>query len=302
MTCYLRGGLFFSFLLTVIFAHTQQDPFFMPFEGDVFKLPAKRVMNSKFKYGDYILEYEKIASISWKEINIKKTHTDIPFPDVDRKDRFGMVLESEMVIKQNGCYEFILNSDDGSVFWIGDQEIINNDGMHKMRLRKDTLMLKKGKYPIKLWYYQGFVHQYGFIFDGKYLSENCPSAKDLSDLGSILKKEKKITLNCQHLFDYDSYELKEDVLVSLDSMIVKLQETKIKSITINGYTCNKGTDDYNQKLSQQRADHILAYLVKKLNNQKIIFRAMGYGSENPKFPNENEESRQKNRRVELIIE
>lgn len=293
------------FLLITLAANpltAQQDPFFMPFEGDVYKLPAKRVMDSKFGYSEDVYDYPKIGEISWKEIKIKRATTDKPFPDVDRIDRFGMVLHSEMIIKQKGCYEFVLSSDDGSVFWIGDKEIINNDQTHKMTMMKDTIRLDEGKYPIKLWYYQGFVNQYGFIFDGTYLAAECPAAKDLSSIGSVSGNgPKKMVINSHHLFDYDSSTLKESVTSSLDSLITELQNLDFSAIEFNGYTCSKGSEKHNDLLSQKRADQLKNYFLSKLFMPGVVFKSSGHGSKNPVASNEIEETRKLNRRVEIVI-
>lgn len=301
----LSISLFLSLLYTLVY--TQQDPFFMPFTGDVYKLPARRVMDSKFGYSEEIYDYPKLGKINWEEIRIKKTTTDFPFPDVDRKDRFGMILDSEMVIKQDGCYAFILSSDDGSVFWIDDKEILNNDHTHKMTSKKDTLFLEAGKYPIKLWYYQGFVNQYGFIFDGFYLGPECLGDKTLSNLPSSntngsKKKSKKILLSGQYLFDYDSYTLKEEVTIALDSLIAEIKDVDIKSVTVHGHTCDRGNTDHNIELSQNRADRLVEYFVEQLQRSEITFKAMGHGSSLPIVNNDTEPNREKNRRVEIVIE
>jgi len=275
----------------------------MPFEGDVYKLPAKRVMDGKFGFSEDIYDYPIIGKISWKAIDIKKTTTDHPFPDVDRIDRFGMILESEMVIKQDGCYAFLLSSDDGSVYWIGDKEVINNDHTHKMTDRRETLMLEAGKYPIKLWYYQGFVNQYGFIFDGFYLGADCPDAKRLSNLESVgINGSNKITLSSQYLFDYDSYALKDEVTQALDSLIADMIDIDIKSVTIHGHTCDRGDDDYNLKLSQDRADCLIQYFLEHLQKPGVAFKAIGHGSTLPVVSNDTDLARKKNRRVEIIVE
>lgn len=305
MNSIIRGIVLFSFFLYGTISSAQQDPFFMPFEGDVYKLPAKKVMDSKFGYSKEIFDYPKIGKISWQEIKVKKSTTDYPFPDVDMKDRFGMVLDSEMIIKQDGCYEFELSSDDGSIFWIDLKKIIDNDHTHKMTTVKDTVLLKKRKYPIKLWYYQGFVNQYGFVFDGRYIGQDCPEAKELSSIetpeGSVQHK-KNLTLNSSHLFDYDSFTLKKDVLKTLDSLVLELRASSISKITIHGYTCDRGTESYNLNLSQKRADQLQAFFLEHLKKPGIIFRSIGHGSKEPIASNDTDQSRQLNRRVEIVIE
>ena len=61
-----------------------------------------------------------------------------------------------------------------------------------------------------------------------------------------------------------------------------------------------GSADYNDKLSVRRAKSVITYLNKKgIINKR--FEAKGYGKSKPLIPNDTEESRALNRRVELII-
>jgi outer membrane protein OmpA-like peptidoglycan-associated protein len=72
------------------------------------------------------------------------------------------------------------------------------------------------------------------------------------------------------------------------------------AILISGYTDSIGTDEYNEKLSAQRADTAKAALVNnKVANQRI--NTWGMGKRHPIATNETEEGRALNRRVEFII-
>jgi len=298
----LRSCLVLFIILPVLELSAQAHPKFGTFKGEVYEIPAKHVMNAKFKYNEKIHEYEVIADIEWDSVNIPSTTTDHAFPDVSRLDRFGMVLESEMTIQNDGCYQFILNSDDGSVFWIGEREIVNNDGTHPMRIRKDTGQLLKGKYPIKLWYYQGFKHKYGFEFNGFYVSENCPLGKEELDPGSVGgKQNQKLSLQSPILFDYDSFVLKTEAHGILDSMLNEFDQKDFKEIAIYGFTCDKGDNEYNLVLSQKRADALKDYLLSTKNWPGLIFRSIGMGELNPIVANATEDDRRLNRRVEIVF-
>ncbi|MFT3769140.1 MAG: OmpA family protein [Minicystis sp.] len=74
----------------------------------------------------------------------------------------------------------------------------------------------------------------------------------------------------------------------------------IKSMSIEGHTDNQGTPEYNQRLSDDRANAVLAYLVKKgIDPHRLT--AKGYGLTKPRATNDTDEGRQKNRRVEFHI-
>lgn len=77
-------------------------------------------------------------------------------------------------------------------------------------------------------------------------------------------------------------------------------DPKIK-IEIEGYTDNVGNDDYNKKLSENRAKSVRQYLIDKFGIDGSRLTAVGYGKNKPIVSNDTEEGRQKNRRVQALI-
>lgn len=108
-----------------------------------------------------------------------------------------------------------------------------------------------------------------------------------------------ITLN-NVFFDFDKSDLKSESFVELDKLVEILQKNPSIKIEISGHTDDKGELDYNQKLSQQRAESVLQYLVKKgIDKTRLV--AKGYGESKPIVPNDSEENKAKNRRTEVRI-
>lgn len=70
---------------------------------------------------------------------------------------------------------------------------------------------------------------------------------------------------------------------------------------IEGHTDNVGTNEYNQKLSQERADSVVKYLVDELHVAPSRLSAVGYGETRPIADNSTEEGKQANRRIEAVI-
>jgi hypothetical protein len=69
---------------------------------------------------------------------------------------------------------------------------------------------------------------------------------------------------------------------------------------VEGYTDNIGSDEYNQKLSEERADGVRSYLVSQsVSNANIT--AAGLGKSNPIADNSTNSGRAQNRRVELVV-
>ncbi len=92
----------------------------------------------------------------------------------------------------------------------------------------------------------------------------------------------------------------EESFAQLDELASYLKENKELRIRIEGHTDNQGDPELNKKLSMERAYNVRAYLINAgIEGKRIEFK--GYGSAQPVSPNNNEENRSKNRRVEYTI-
>ncbi len=110
---------------------------------------------------------------------------------------------------------------------------------------------------------------------------------------------KTIVLN-NIFYDFDKATLRSESLSELERLILLLNDNSTMNIEISSHTDNKGTDDYNQKLSQMRAQSVVDYLVEKgIAKQRLV--AKGYGESVPVATNETDEGRQQNRRTEFKI-
>jgi outer membrane protein OmpA-like peptidoglycan-associated protein len=89
----------------------------------------------------------------------------------------------------------------------------------------------------------------------------------------------------------------KDDLNSAASVFVKYPDTHI---VIEGHTDDTGKDEYNMMLSEKRARAVLSYLVSRGVAANRLTEKW-YGEAQPKYANDSEENRQKNRRVELGI-
>ncbi len=112
--------------------------------------------------------------------------------------------------------------------------------------------------------------------------------------------EIKVTFQNAILFDFDSSILKassQDQLRQMGDVFIKYPDT---DIIIAGHTDSQGTEEYNQKLSERRANAVKGFLTQEGINQ-TRFTTSGYGESNPVASNDTEEGRTLNRRVELQI-
>lgn len=86
----------------------------------------------------------------------------------------------------------------------------------------------------------------------------------------------------------------------LDRIALTMQENKTMFVELGGHTDNVGADDFNMKLSQDRADSVQEYLIGKGVEPDRV-KSKGYGETVPVAKNDTPEGQQKNRRVEFKI-
>jgi outer membrane protein OmpA-like peptidoglycan-associated protein/tetratricopeptide (TPR) repeat protein len=114
-----------------------------------------------------------------------------------------------------------------------------------------------------------------------------------------IKKGSKIALR-NIFFDTGKSTLKTESYAEIDRLVQLLKEVPTLRIEISGHTDNVGSEGMNQKLSQDRADAVVAYLVSKgINASRLESR--GYGSARPVADNKTNDGRQQNRRTEFEI-
>ena len=101
-------------------------------------------------------------------------------------------------------------------------------------------------------------------------------------------------------FDFDKWDLRGESFLELDRVVTLLNENPAIEIEISSHTDSKGSDEYNFKLSDNRARSVMEYIVSKgIAANRIT--SQGFGETKPIATNDTDEGRQLNRRVELYI-
>lgn len=101
-------------------------------------------------------------------------------------------------------------------------------------------------------------------------------------------------------FDFDKWDLRPESYIELDRVVKLLKENPTIEIEMSAHTDNRGSDEYNIKLSDNRARSVMEYIISKgIAPQRIT--SHGYGETRPVVPNDTDENRQLNRRVEFKI-
>jgi len=109
----------------------------------------------------------------------------------------------------------------------------------------------------------------------------------------------EVTLTDRTTFDLDSSALEPAAEGTLDDLLAMVEDGGlVGDIQIVGHTCDLGVEAYNQTLSERRARSVVDYLtVHGVDSSRIDWR--GAGETKPRFPNDGEENRSRNRRVEI---
>jgi outer membrane protein OmpA-like peptidoglycan-associated protein len=128
----------------------------------------------------------------------------------------------------------------------------------------------------------------------------------LKDLGATVKgKEIKISLAADVLFDFDKADLRPEAGPALEKVATVLKAYPKASALIEGHTDGKGSDQYNQKLSERRAESVRQWLGD--HGISTIMTTRGWGKMKPVARNTKPDGsddpvgRQKNRRVEITV-
>lgn len=115
-----------------------------------------------------------------------------------------------------------------------------------------------------------------------------------------IKVEKAIVLDNIY-YDFNKWDITEAAALELDKLVQILEDNPTITIELSSHTDQRGKADYNQTLSQKRAESAVTYIVGRgINKDRIT--AKGYGLTRPLIENpETEEDFQKNRRTEFKI-
>ena len=119
--------------------------------------------------------------------------------------------------------------------------------------------------------------------------------------------EIRVALSADVLFDFDKSDIKPEAAAALSQVAALLREHRGQPVRIEGHTDSKGSDAYNQALSEDRALSVKDWLAEEEDIDGSNFKVVGFGEGQPAAPNEladgsdDPAGRQKNRRVEIVI-
>ncbi|MGL1886478.1 MAG: OmpA family protein [Reichenbachiella sp.] len=127
-----------------------------------------------------------------------------------------------------------------------------------------------------------------------------PQFVEVEDIGSKFRESKKAKLTNIY-FEFDKADLSSENYVRLEGLLTSLTDYPNLQLEIAGHTDNVGESEVNMRLSQQRAEAVLNYLVSKgIDKSRLL--AKGYGDTQALATNDDEkEGRELNRRIEVVV-
>jgi outer membrane protein OmpA-like peptidoglycan-associated protein len=127
--------------------------------------------------------------------------------------------------------------------------------------------------------------------------------KAMQELGAKeTQMEIRVELPADVLFDFDEADIRPDAAAALGHLATLVRAHPGRRVRLEGHTDAEGSDAYNQGLSERRARAVQSWLVEKEGIPAAGFVARGFGESRPVASNDTEEGRQRNRRVEVVIE
>ncbi len=129
--------------------------------------PALKVKpkNQGVAYSYYEGEFIGVSQIESKGKFVKSG--TLPYFDLSvaqQPDYFGILFDGYIYAPQSGVYDFTLRSDDGSVLWIDDIMVVNNDGSHSEKSVKGVIALEKGYHKYSLKYMEDYEGQALYLY------------------------------------------------------------------------------------------------------------------------------------------
>ena len=108
------------------------------------------------------------------------TSEKIELPE-DQPEQFGLIMTGFVTVPEDGIYTFYTSSDDGSVLNIGNEVVVNNDGLHGAQERSGEIALKAGIHPMLIRYFEaGGGESLKAYISGPYMDKMEISAEMLS--------------------------------------------------------------------------------------------------------------------------
>ncbi|MFI5218523.1 MAG: OmpA family protein [Bacteroidia bacterium] len=164
---------------------------------------------------------------------------------------------------------------------------------------------KTGKYLISLpsgKNYGAIAYSEGYLFESDHF--DIPDTSSYSEITMDIEmkpmEEGNNIILTNIFFDKGKFDLRKESVDILNRVKKLMNDIRTLKVEISGHTDNVGSEEYNLRLSQSRAQSVVEYLI-SIGVDKDRLSFVGYGESRPFASNDTDEGRQKNRRIEFKI-
>lgn len=128
-------------------------------EAELPLLKASDITPSKngVSYSYYEGQFRQVAELAKSKVLEQGDLTNFSLSPAKLEDWFGFEYNAWIKIPETGVYRFYTFSDDGSVLYIDNQVVVDNDGSHSARRRDGKVHLEKGFHPLKVLYFERYM-------------------------------------------------------------------------------------------------------------------------------------------------
>jgi OOP family OmpA-OmpF porin len=135
------------------------------------------------------------------------------------------------------------------------------------------------------------------VFDSKDECPATPRTHKVDAVGCSLKLTETVSIRLNITFDTAKAVIKPEFESEVAKLAEFMDQYADTVVTVEGHTDSQGSDAYNQKLSQSRADSVKAMLISRYGISPERVNAVGYGESKPVADNSTADGREQNRRV-----
>lgn len=139
------------------------------------------------------------------------------------------------------------------------------------------------------------------VYDDKDQCPNTPRGAKVDDVGCTIQLKENVSLKLNVNFDYDKSDVKPAYRSEIGKLAEFLTSYPDTNVVVEGHTDSRGTDSYNQKLSERRAKAVADYLAQEFGIASHRVSYKGYGEVKPIASNKTEAGRAENRRVVGVV-
>lgn len=131
---------------------------------------------------------------------------------------------------------------------------------------------------------------------------NTPEGDRVDSFGCSIFEEDQVVLEVDILFDFDQHNVKPMYYDQVEQLADYLKRFVNTRVLIAGHTDDRGSYEYNQGLSERRAQAVADLLVNRFAIESGRISTQGYGKTQPRTSGVTDADRARNRRIEAIVE